>query len=142
GHFATVISNSVLEHIPDIQPVLQEANRVLRPGGKLIITMPSHYFTEYLGGAAVLESVGMGDVYRRFFNRISRHERTDSAEQWAERLAQAGSVVDRWQYYFSKEALRALEWGHVQGLPSDVLHFLTGHWIVAPWVSNLRRTEQ
>lgn len=142
GHFATVISNSVLEHIPDIQPVLQEANRVLRPGGKLIITMPSHYFTEYLGGAAALEGVGLAESYRRFFNRISRHERTDSAEQWTERLAQAGFVVDRWQYYFSKKALRALEWGHVQGLPSAVLHFLTGHWILAPWESNLRRTEQ
>jgi SAM-dependent methyltransferase/4-amino-4-deoxy-L-arabinose transferase-like glycosyltransferase len=142
GHFATVISNSVLEHIPDIQPVLQEANRVLRPGGKLIITMPSHHFTEYLGGAAALQGVGLGDAYRRFFNQISRHERTDSAEQWAERLAQAGFVVDRWQYYFSKAALRALEWGHVQGLPSAVLHFLTGHWIIAPWNSNLRRTEQ
>ncbi|MFZ0544564.1 MAG: glycosyltransferase family 39 protein, partial [Candidatus Promineifilaceae bacterium] len=30
----------------------------------------------------------------------------------------------------------------VQGLPSAVLHALTGHWIVAPWESNLQRTER
>ena len=30
GHFGTVISNSVLEHIPEVQAVLGEAARVLR----------------------------------------------------------------------------------------------------------------
>lgn len=137
GHFGSVISNSVLEHIPDIQPVLHEANRVLRPGGKLIITMPSHLFTENLRGAELL-----GDSYRDFFNFISRHAHTDSPEQWAGRLAQAGFRVVRWQYYFSKGALHALEWGHVQGLPSAVLHALTGHWIVAPWKENLQGTDR
>lgn len=145
SHFATVISNSVLEHIPDVQPVLREANRVLRQDGRLVITMPNHNYTKYLDGALFLEGVGlkgMAGQYRRFFNFIARHAHTDSAERWAVRLAEAGFVVEQWQYYFSKEALHALEWGHVQGLPSAVLHALTGHWIVAPWESNLRRTER
>jgi len=50
--------------------------------------------------------------------------------------------VERWQYYFSRGALRALEIGHVQGLPSAALHALTGHWIVAPWESSLGPTER
>jgi hypothetical protein len=50
--------------------------------------------------------------------------------------------VLRWQYYFSTGALRALEVGHVQGLPSAALHFLTGHWIVGPWRSSLQPTER
>jgi ubiquinone/menaquinone biosynthesis C-methylase UbiE len=36
GCFNTVISNSVLEHIPDVDAVLIETARVLRPGGTLI----------------------------------------------------------------------------------------------------------
>ncbi len=140
--FASAISNSVLEHIPQVQPVLQEINRVLKPGGKLVITMPSHLFTQNLGGAALLRPIGLADPYRRFFNLISRHAHTDSAEVWANRLTQAGFVVERWQYYFSTSALRALEVGHLQGLPSALLHFLTGQWIVAPWESSLHRTEQ
>lgn len=140
--FASVISNSVLEHIDDVQPVLCEASRVLRPGGKLVITMPSHLFTEYLGGAALLRPLGLAETFRRFFNRVSRHAHTDPPHIWAQRLARAGFAVDRWQYYFSKEALRTLEVGHIQGLPSAILHFLTGHWIVAPWRANLRRTER
>ena len=143
--FASAFSNSVLEHIPDVQPVLCEISRVLQPGGRLVLTMPSHTFTEYLGGAGALQRVGLNglaDSYRRFVNFISRHAHTDPPEVWAERLAQAGFTVERWQTYFSKEALRALEWGHVQGVPSAVLHALTGHWILAPWESNLRRTER
>ncbi|HEX6386855.1 MAG TPA: methyltransferase domain-containing protein [Anaerolineae bacterium] len=143
--FGSAFSNSVLEHIPDVQPVLSEINRVLQPGGRLLITTPSHHFTQYLGGACALERLGLRGLagsYRRFFNFISRHAHTDSPQVWAERLAQAGFSVEQWQYYFSKEALRALEWGHVQGLPSAVLHGLTGHWILAPWESNLRRTER
>ncbi|MCA9972736.1 MAG: class I SAM-dependent methyltransferase, partial [Anaerolineales bacterium] len=143
--FGSAISNSVLEHIPHVQPVLDEIGRVLRPGGRLVITMPSHHFTQNLGGAALLTSLGapgLADGYRRFFNRISRHAHTDAAEVWAARLAQAGFEIERWQYYFSPAALRALEWGHVQGLPSAVLHALTGWWIVAPWERSLRRTER
>jgi ubiquinone/menaquinone biosynthesis C-methylase UbiE len=111
-HFATIISNSVLEHIADIQPVLREANRVLQPDGRLVITMPNHNYTKYLGGALFFERLGikpLADLYRRFFNFIARHSHTDSAERWAVRLAEAGFVVEQWQYYFSKEALHALE---------------------------------
>lgn len=145
GHFASAFSNSVLEHIPDIQPVLNETNRVMQLHGRFLITMPSHNFTNYLGGAAFFSRLGLpglAEWYKQFFNRIARHAHTDSAQVWAERLAQAGFGIERWQYYFSKDALRALEWGHVQGIPSAILHALTGHWIVAPWASSLHRTER
>jgi len=143
--FASVISNSVLEHIPDIQPVLNEASRVLKTGGKLVITMPSDNFTKMLGGAAAFERLGldgMADSYRNFFNGISRHAHTDAPQVWAERLAQAGFAIVRWQQYFSQDALRALEVGHAQGVPSALLHALTGHWIVAPYERSLQVTEQ
>lgn len=140
--FSSAISNSVLEHIPDIQPVLNEISRVLKPGGKLVITMPSHLFTQNLRGAALLRPFGLSAHYQKFFNLISRHAHTDSAEVWTARLAQAGFAVEQWQYYFSTGALRALEWGHVQGLPSAVMHSLTGRWILGPYASNLWPTER
>lgn len=144
-YFAAAFSNSVLEHIPDIQPVLDEVGRVLRPGAPFVITTPSHLFADYLGGGAFLERLrlrGLAGRYRNFFNFISRHAHTDSPQTWAERLAAAGFAVERWQYYFSRDALRTLELGHVQGLPSAALHALTGHWIIAPWESSLGPTER
>ncbi len=145
GHFATVISNSVLEHIEEVQPVLAEASRVLRTNGRLIITVPSHYFTQQLGGAMLLEKLRfhrLANTYRLSFNKISRHAHTDPPEKWAERLAATGFVIQHWQYYFSKSALHQLELGHIQGLPSALIHALTGSWIVAPWRSNLFLTER
>ncbi len=145
GHFASAFSNSVLEHIPDVDSVLVETNRVLQMNGRFVITTPSHYFTENLGGAAFFHKLGMdgmADRYRDFFNKVSRHAHTDSPERWAERFAAAGFEIERWQYYFSAEALHALEIGHVQGLPSWVIHALTGHWVIAPWESSLKPTER
>jgi len=145
NYFASAFSNSVLEHIPDIQPVLNEIGRVLQPGAPFLITTPSHYFTEFLGGGAFFDRLGLnglGDHYRDFFNMISRHAHTDSPETWANRLAEAGFTIERWQYYFSREALRTLEIGHVQGLPAAAMHALTGHWILAPWESSLGPTER
>ena len=143
--FASAFSNSVLEHIPDIQPVLNETGRVLQQNGRFLITMPSQFFTQELGGAQWFEKMGMdgmADRYRKFFNGIARHEHTDGPEVWAARLAQAGFAIERWQYYFSTEALHALEIGHVQGMPSAIMHALTGTWIVAPWESSLAPTEK
>lgn len=145
GIFATIISNSVLEHIEEVQPVLTEARRVLQADGRLIITMPSHFFTQQLGGAMLLERLRfhrLANTYRLSFNKIARHAHTDPPEVWAERLAAAGFVIQRWQYYFSKSALHQLELGHVQGLPSALIHALTGSWVVAPWRSNLFLTER
>jgi SAM-dependent methyltransferase len=145
GYFASVYSNSVLEHIPNVQAVLHEVNRILQTEGVFVFTTPSHLFTEMLGGARLLERIGLGllsDTYRRAFNFISRHARTESPGQWSARLAAAGFVIERWQYYFSSKALWTLELGHVHGLPSAILHALTGHWILAPWQGNLRLTER
>ena len=145
GGFKSAFSNSVLEHIPNIQPVLNETSRVLSPNGIFVMTMPNHRFTELLGGALLLERWGMGHLanrYRTFFNTISRHAHTEGVEWWAARLAMAGFEVERWQYYFSPAALHALEIGHLQGIPSAILRAFTGKWIIAPVEVNLALTDR
>lgn len=144
-HFASAYSNSVLEHIPDIQPVLNETSRVLKPGARFLITMPNHRFTECLGGAQMFEKVGLtglADSYRKGFNFISRHAHTQPAEWWGQKLATAGFEVERWQYYFSPKALHALEIGHVQGVPSALIHAMMGQWILSPTKGNLALTDK
>ncbi len=41
GQFPTAISNSVLEHIPGVQAVLNEVGRCLQPGGHFIFAVPN-----------------------------------------------------------------------------------------------------
>lgn len=40
GHFDVVLSTQVLEHVPEPERALREAVRVLRPGGRLILSVP------------------------------------------------------------------------------------------------------
>ncbi len=145
GHFGSVISNSVLEHIPEVDSVLREAARVLRPGGTFVFTVPSEYFTHFLSIAAGLRRVGLdraADSYEDWFNAISRHYHCDPPEVWHARLAEAGLRTIRWQYYFSAEAHHKLEWGHYLGLPAVVSKAIFGRWVIAPWRSSLQWTER
>jgi SAM-dependent methyltransferase len=136
GHFASVVSNSVLEHIPDLDPVLAEAARVLKPGGAFVFCVPNHQFLNNLSIAAFLEKIklkGLAAAYRRFFNKISRHYHCDDPQTWQQRLNKAGFEVVDWWHYFSPRAFHVLEWGHYFGLPALVSKRLFGKWIIAPF---------
>lgn len=129
--FQTVVSNSVLEHIPDLDPVIGEVARVLRPGGYLLFCSPSDRFTDWLLGAKLV-----GDSYRRFFNRISRHQHCDSPAVWQARLEHAGLVVEKIWYYFSPHALQTLELGHYFGMPNLISKKVFGKWVLFPSKNN------
>jgi SAM-dependent methyltransferase len=145
GSFASAFSNSVLEHIPDVEPVLIETARVLRPGAPFVFCVPNHNFDPNLSAAQRLERLGLSSMaagYRRFFDRIARHAHLDPPAVWQSRLEQAGFELLRWWHYFSPQALHALEWGHYFGLPSLVARKLFGRWILAPTRWNLALTQR
>jgi SAM-dependent methyltransferase len=145
GHFGTVVSNSVLEHIPNLDPVMVEAARVLRPGGQFVFCVPSNCFLAFLSISRGLRRVGLSRparAYEAFFNRISRHHHCDDPATWQARLNGAGLRLVRHWYYFSQGALATLEWGHYFGLPSLVTKKLLGRWIIAPTRANLWLTER
>ncbi len=41
--FDTVISCETIEHVPEPQKAIEELGRVLRPGGKLVLTTPNYF---------------------------------------------------------------------------------------------------
>lgn len=140
GHFHSAVSNSVLEHIPELDPVLAEVARVLRPGAPFIFCVPNHQFLPNLSISNFLGRLRLhklSDAYRRFFNRISRHHHCDDVVTWQKRLENADfELVDYW-HYFSPKALHILEWGHYLGLPSLVTKRIFGRWILVPRRWNL-----
>jgi len=144
AHFASAVSNSVLEHIPELDPVLSELARVLRPGASFIFCVPNQRFLGSLSIGRFFDRIHLarlGDLYRRFFDRISRHHHCDDLSTWQERLERAGFEIVDWWDYFSPRLLRVLEWGHYLGLPSLLTHVLFGRWIIGPWKWSLYFTR-
>lgn len=140
GHFRSALSNSVLEHIPDLQAVLNETGRVLAPGSLFLFCVPNHRWADNLWLAGWLQRLGLKRLaagYVRLFTRISRHINMLSPEEWTERLETAGFRVERYWHYFPPAALGALERGHYWGLPSWILRLLTGRWVLVPAAWNL-----
>jgi len=108
---------------------------VLQPGAPFVFSVPNHRFVESLSVGKVLDRVGLGvlgDIYRDFFDRISRHYHCDPPDVWHQRLGEHGFEIKDWWDYFSPGALHTLEWGHYFGLPSLLCKWLTGRWILAP----------
>ena len=145
GHFASALSNSVLEHIPHVQAVLAELRRVLMPGSPFLFCVPNpRYLTELsvLRFFGKLGLQGVGRSYMGWFQRMSRVAHADWPEVWQVWLEQAGFRLETWWHYFSPAAMRVLEWGHYFGAPTLLPHALYSRWIIAPWRWNLFLTER
>ncbi len=139
GAFATVLSNSVLEHIPEIEPTLSEVHRVLRPGGTFVFTTPSEHFAEFLFFADLFRALdlkGLSKRYENYFNRISWHYRTDAQSTWTARLERLGFRVCRSHAYFSRGASHVFDLAHYYSAPTLVYRRLFRRWIIAPWRAN------
>jgi 2-polyprenyl-3-methyl-5-hydroxy-6-metoxy-1,4-benzoquinol methylase len=133
--FQTVVSNSVLEHIPDVEMTVREISRVLKPGGEFAMTTPSEYYPEFLLGASLPTKVGagkLGRLYGNFFNQISSHAHVDTPQAWTRRFERHDLEVVEHTYYFSESAHRAFDMAHYIGIPNLVTKRLRGEWVIHP----------
>jgi len=100
--FATVFSNSVLEHIPDVQPVVHQAGRVLRPGGHFIFTVPSDAFRTLLDGYVRRKEIGDAqgaEAYAATIDRWLAHHHYHTPEEWRAILNAARMELVEARYY-------------------------------------------
>jgi SAM-dependent methyltransferase len=143
--FASAISNSVLEHIPPLDAVLAEVGRVLRQGAPFAFTVPNPGYRSELSLPRVLRRIGLRGVaqgYEDWFMWMSRTKNLLNEQEWKEKLATAGFVIERTLRYFSPSALHALEWGHYFGAPCFVPRLTTGRWIFVPQKWNMALTDR
>jgi SAM-dependent methyltransferase len=120
--FDFAFSNSVLEHIDDIEPVLAEVARLLRPGGVFVFTVPGAGFHDCLAGP-LLPWSDRG----RYLERIDRrcaHRRYWGEPQWRDSLGRHGiDVVRVVPYLTAREVQR---WETLSRFTAGVLFGLLG----------------
>jgi len=133
--FCTVVSNCVIEHIPDIESVVREIARVLVPGGVFVFSVPNHCFTDMLFTTRTLRRVKLGRLASRYgswWNGNAAHHHLDSPATWRRRLARYGMTVDRQVDYMSEGATAMFELSHYYAIPSIIWHRLSGRWSLRP----------
>ncbi len=145
GSFSSAFSNSVLEHIPDVEGVLKEVGRVLGAGAPFLFTVPNARFPHELSIAGHLRRwrlARLAQAYTGWFVRISRHWNMFDEQGWGVRLEAAGLEVVRSFRYFPPRSLHAMEWGHYFGAACLPPRLLARRWILAPFRWNLWLTDR
>jgi len=133
--FASVLSNCVLEHVPDLDATLREVNRVTQKGGVFAFTVPSQNFTRFLFFPTLFRRLGLAGLAQRYegwFNAISRHYHCYGPEAWQRKLGEAGFEVVEWRYYMSPAATRVFDLCHYLSAPALVTRRLFGRWVLFP----------
>lgn len=114
--FDFAFSNSVLEHIKNIDAVLHEVARVLRVGGSFIFTVPSADFPACLRGPFF----GNRDEYLSEVDARCAHLRYWSSSEWAQHLSIAGLSLTHEHSYLGKSQLQ--RWEDIARLTSGILY--------------------
>lgn len=133
--FKTVISNCVLEHIQNIDEALSEIHRVLKPKGRLMITVPSEYYNSDSYFRGLLEKWGLhklGEIYINRLNKTFKHYHIDDSVTWKKRLKKAGLKMEKADYAIPVKTFHVYERWMMLAFPSKILKTLFGRWVVGP----------
>lgn len=140
GAFKTIFSNSVLEHIEDVEPVLRETKRLLAPGGTFYATVPSDLFDHYNWPYQALSAAGLSESaerYRVFFDKFWRHYHYHTVEGWTALFARNGFRVVDSQEYAPKAICLLNDFLAPFAAPSMMAKKLRGRWFLVPQLRRL-----
>ncbi|MCK4428010.1 MAG: class I SAM-dependent methyltransferase [candidate division Zixibacteria bacterium] len=112
GGFDFCFANSVIEHIPNIDEVLVEVGRVLKPNGKFIFTVPSNGFDRLMKTSrfwAEKFSGGNLEEYSKMINTRLAHYHYYDHNKAEAMLKNVGLDIVQEEYYFPESAVRIWE---------------------------------
>jgi len=116
---ATVVSNCVLEHVPNLEEVVQEVHRVLKPGGVFLTTVMAKPWEENLM---------FGGWYKGWMRRKQVHFNLLNYWEWMKLWKNCGFEVREKIGYLSSTACKLIDFCHYVSLPSLISYKLTGVW--------------
>jgi SAM-dependent methyltransferase len=136
GSFASVISNSVLEHLADLPATLGEIRRVMRADGRFWFSVPSPLYGKLLFHATMLRNAGLSTLSRRyeeFVNvRLQKNLHCYDVEKWRELLEQAGLRLVRHDSYLPRRVMFVNDLGYPLAAPAMLWKRWLGRWTLVP----------
>lgn len=133
GSFSTILSISVLEHIPKVEQAIKECYRVLKPKGLLVATLPTDRLYSMLFYVGFLEKVRLGFLarwYFRLYNKAFKHVNLWSQPRWERVLENAGFQIILSRQIMSPKVTRLFDLFLISALPSQMGRWLFGNRLI------------
>lgn len=106
--FQFLFSNSVIEHIKELDDVLEEARRILKNEGLFLFTVPNENFAENLFFYRALRLMRLNKLafnYAKERNKRLNHFHMYNEETWSQILQRSGLRAMLFKEYISKNTL-------------------------------------
>lgn len=129
NYFQTVLSISTFEHIQNPEKVLNEAYRVLRPGGKFVATIVIDSLNNYIYFGPLFKKIGLkklGKFYTDKYNQVFKHITLRSRKRWEKDIQKAGFKIEVSQEIISPKVTALFDKLLIFSWPSQVIKILTG----------------
>jgi len=120
--FDFVLSNSVLEHIPDLEATIVEIARLLRKNGRFLFTVPGPGFHRNLAGS-VLPHVERATYLDTLDRRLAHYHYLSPAD-WSAMCERNGLVLDTCLGYLDGRETR--RWETLSRITGGLLYSLLG----------------
>lgn len=115
--FNTIISNSVLEHVKDLDKVLKECFQLLSDKGEFIFTVPNKSERNYWFWPKIF-----GNLYLKIYDRLVEHYNFYDKDIWIKKLKEAGFGKVEVTSYAPQKTVTLLDFF----VPFSLFYFLTG----------------
>lgn len=133
--FNTIISNCVLEHIPNLEYSLKETYRILKPGGYFLISVMTDQWEKNLFGSKIF-----GKIYLNYMKRTQVHHNLFSKEKWQIYFEKTGFKIQSVEGYLYKKSSYYLDLFHYLSIGSLISYKLFNKWILfsIPFLNKLK----
>jgi len=127
--FKTIISNSVLEHIEDLDLVFQEAYRVLKKEGRFIFLVPDKTASDYFFYAWFLEKMrlkGLANAYINLKNKLYHYAHLEKKDFWEKIAKRHGFKIRQVVGLISPQTVKIMDFFTPLALPDYFLRKVFG----------------
>jgi ubiquinone/menaquinone biosynthesis C-methylase UbiE len=121
--FDVITCNSAIEHFPDLQPIVAELRRVVRPAGRVVITTVTDRYLEncaWFHYLSVLRLHRLAALYRGLIKHGQAVNHAYDRESWLRLFRTAGLEPTTVRYYFSRKVTQISDLALPLGIPAGI----------------------